>query len=157
MPNVFEPDLSSNPDAPAPFTVRGERVGLNAGSRDLGATVYELRRGEAICPLHVHYANEEMIIVLAGRPTLRTLEGSRELSTGEVVACLPGRAGAHRVDNFADEPARVLIVSTMRWPELAEYPDSDKFLVRTGDRADPDSKRMLFRPDPGFDYFDGEA
>jgi hypothetical protein len=37
-----------------------------------------------------------MIIVLAGRPSLRTLEGIRELAPGDVVACPVGRQGAHR-------------------------------------------------------------
>jgi uncharacterized cupin superfamily protein len=157
MANVFHPDFESLDGAPAPFTRRHARVAAEAGARDLGATVYELRPGEAICPLHLHHGNEEMIVVLAGRPTLRTLDGSRELEPGELVACPVGRAGAHRVDNHGDETARVLIVSTMRYPEAVEYPDSDKLGVRTAGPADPQAQRLLFRRDSAVDYFDGEA
>jgi uncharacterized cupin superfamily protein len=157
--NVFDPDWEPrDPDDPAPFTARGAWIGRPAGARELGASLYELRSGEAICPFHLHHANEEMIIVLAGRPTLRTFDGERELETGEVVACPRGRAGAHRVDNHGDEVARVLIVSTMNAPEVAEYPDSGKILARSNlDPKSDDWLRKIFRADSGVDYFDGET
>ena len=157
MANVFEPDFESPDGVPAPFTRRHARVAAQAGARDLGATVYELRSGEAICPFHVHHGNEELLIVLSGRPTLRTLDDSRALEPGEVVAFPTGRAGAHRVDNHGEEPARVLIVSTMRYPEVVHYPDSDKLGLRTAAPGDPGAERLLFRRDSAVDYFEGEA
>jgi len=156
MANIFQPDFESFDGLPAPFTRRQARVAAQAGARDVGGTVYELRSGEAICPLHFHRANEEMVIVLAGRPTLRTLDGQRELEPGEVVACPVGRAGAHRIDNHGDEPARVLIVSTMRYPEVVDYPDSGKLGARTAGPGDPSGERILFRRESAVDYFDGE-
>ena len=99
-------------------------------------------------------------MVLAGRPTLRTLEGERELAPGDVVAFPVGRRGAHRVDNRTDEPARVLLVSTMNRPEVAEYPDSGKVMARSyppgGDRP-PEGLDLVVRADDRVDYFDGEA
>lgn len=79
----------------------------------------------------MHYANEEMIVVLAGRPTLHTGDGSRELATGEVVACLRGPRGAHRLENRVDQVARVMIVSTMLMPEVVEYPERGDAFVMT--------------------------
>jgi len=159
VPNVFEPEFEErDPEDPAPFTVRGARLGRQAGARELGATLYELQPGEAICPFHLHHGNEEMMIVLAGRPTLRMGDGERELPTGEVVAFPRGRAGAHRVDNHAGEPARVLIVSTMNAPEVVEYPDSGKVLARsTLSPRDDDWLRKIFRAESGVDYYDGEV
>jgi uncharacterized cupin superfamily protein len=158
MANVYEPDFESPPHGvPAPFTRRQARVAAEAGARDLGATVYDLRPGEAICPLHTHHGNEELLIVLSGRPTLRTLDRERELEPGEVVAFPTGRAGAHRVDNHGEDPARVLIVSTMRYPEVVEYPDSDKLGLRTAAPDAPGAERLLFRRESAVDYFDGEA
>jgi uncharacterized cupin superfamily protein len=101
-------------------------VGRRAGAELLGATVYELAPGARWADLHAHYANEEMIVVLAGTPTLYTLEGSRELAPGEVVACPRGRRGAHRLENHSEEGARVVIVSTMVMPEVVEYPERPK-------------------------------
>jgi uncharacterized cupin superfamily protein len=69
--------------------------------------------------------------VLAGRPTLTGADGTaRTLEPGEVVACPAGREGAHRLDNTGDEPARVLIVSTMRAPEINEMLEDGTFWVR---------------------------
>lgn len=89
MPNLFEPDWRDR-DEPG-LSGRTARVGAQAGAERLGATVYEIAPGSAGSPLHAHHANEEMIIVLAGRPLLRTEAGHRRLSAGEVVACLVGR------------------------------------------------------------------
>jgi uncharacterized cupin superfamily protein len=114
--------LSSEPDFEREL-VSTRIVGQRAGAEMLGASVYDLQPGGRQADLHVHYRNEELIVVLAGRPTLYTLEGSCELATGEVVACLTGRRGAHRLENETDELARVLIVSTNLMPEVIEYPE----------------------------------
>src|SRR5262249_49414919 len=94
-------------------------------------TIYEIDPGQNASPFHLHHANEEMIIVLSGRPTLRTLGASRVLEPGEVVACPTGRAGAHQLQNETDTPVRALVVSTMIYPEVAEMLVSDKVLVIT--------------------------
>jgi uncharacterized cupin superfamily protein len=103
--------------------VRLRAVGKLAGTELLGATAYELEPGAKWGELHAHYANEELIVVLEGTPTLHTLDGRRELAPGDVVACLRGRRGAHRVENASAATARILIVSTMTMPELVEYPE----------------------------------
>jgi uncharacterized cupin superfamily protein len=71
MANVFEPEWDAEQDLP-PFTWRRARLGRQAGARQLGASLFELPPGASSFPLHVHHANEEMIVVLSGRPTLRT-------------------------------------------------------------------------------------
>jgi uncharacterized cupin superfamily protein len=130
MPNVFEPDWDSGRDE-APFRWRRARLGRQAGARDLGASLFEVPPGGATFPLHAHYANEEMIVVLAGRLSLTRPDGAVEgLEPGDVVACPAGREGAHRLDNTSDEPARVLIVSTMRAPEINEMFEEGTFWVR---------------------------
>lgn len=115
-PNVFEPEWQDG----TPPGVRGQMVGAAAGATELGATVYELEPGVAVSPYHVHHGNEELLIVLSGRPWLRTPDGERELVPGAVVAFPRGPDGAHRVA-AGSEPARVLLVSTMRFPEIAEH------------------------------------
>jgi uncharacterized cupin superfamily protein len=128
MPNLYEPEWETPPDAPR----KGVRLAHAAGARDLGATLYELPRGSAISPYHFHHANEELLIVISGRPLLRTPEGVRRLAPGEVVAFPRGAQGAHRVANpDDDEPPRVLLISTMRFPEVADYPDTGATLTLT--------------------------
>lgn len=130
MANVFTPEWDAERDEP-PFRWRRAKLGHQAGSRELGASLFELPSGAATFPLHAHYANEELVIVLAGRPTLSSYDGeSRRLEPGEVVACPAGRAGAHRLDNHTDEPVRILIVSTMKAPEINEMFEDNSFWVR---------------------------
>lgn len=160
MSNVFEPHFDADQDGPSPFQWRRARIGRQAGSHKLGASLYELPAGASSFPLHIHHANEELIVVLAGRPTLRTLAGERELEPGEVVACSAGRSGAHRLDNRTHETARVLVVSTMLAPELNEYPDSGKLWARTcapGGQPGPDDVELIGRAADNVDYFDGET
>jgi uncharacterized cupin superfamily protein len=129
MPNLYEPEWDADRDAP-PFQWRRARLGRQAGSRELGASLFEVPPGGATFPLHAHYANEELLVVLSGRPVLTTLDGERGLEPGEVVAFPAGRGGAHRLDNRGDEPVRVLLVSTMRAPEINEMFETGQFWVR---------------------------
>jgi uncharacterized cupin superfamily protein len=159
LANVFEPDFDAEQDEP-PFTWRRARVGRQAGAEALGASLFELPPGASSFPLHAHHANEEMILVLSGRPTLRSIDDERELEPGELVACRMGRRGAHRIDNRTDEPARFLVVSTMNAPEVNEFPDSGKIWVRdyAPGAAPPDSSELdaVVRADAPVHYLDGE-
>jgi uncharacterized cupin superfamily protein len=111
---------------------RGTRVGAAAGARELGCTLYELDPGGQAVPYHMHHGNEELLIVLDGALELRTPEGTREVSKGALVAFPAGAAGAHRVRNASDTPARYLVVSTMRFPEVAEQLDTGTVLALKG-------------------------
>ena len=127
--NAFEPHWDAEQDEP-PFTWRRSRIGRQAGSEKLGASLFEVPPGASSFPLHIHYANEELLVVVAGAPTLRTLDAERRLEAGEVVACPAGREGAHLLRNDTDEPVRVLIVSTMHAPDVNEFPDTGEYWVR---------------------------
>jgi uncharacterized cupin superfamily protein len=148
MANLCRPDWDAERDEP-PFRWRRARLGRQAGAEDLGASLFELAPGDSTFPLHVHHANEELIIVLAGRPTLRTLTDERLLEEGEVVACPTGRRGAHRLDNRGDSAARILIVSTMRAPEINEMVEEGELWVRSyAPGRDPDGAELDVRATP---------
>jgi uncharacterized cupin superfamily protein len=129
MPNLFDPEFDAGRDEP-PYRWRRARLGRQAGSEALGASLFELPPEASSLPLHAHHAHEELIVVVSGRPTLDTGAERRELVPGEVVACPRGRAGAHRIDNRTGEPVRVLVVSTMVAPDINEYPETGDFRVR---------------------------
>lgn len=88
----------------------------------LGATLYELERGNFMI-FHFHHGSEELLIVLRGRPTLRTPDGDRQLDEGEVVHFPTGPAGAHEIRNDTDEAVRYLVAGIRVSPEVVEYPD----------------------------------
>jgi uncharacterized cupin superfamily protein len=129
MPNIYDPHFDADRDEP-PYRWRRARIGRQAGAKDLGASLFEVEPGASTFPLHAHFANEEMLVVVEGRPTLETREGTRTLEPGEVVAFRAGREGTHRVANDTEERVRVLIVSTMRAPDINEFPGTGEFWVR---------------------------
>lgn len=127
-------------------------VGARLGAELLGGSLYELEPGHRLWPYHLHHANEEWLIVVHGRPTLRSPDGERELKEGDVVVFPRGKAGAHQVANRTDEPLRVLMLSSMLAPDIVEYPDSGKL----GARSVAGERILMSRPGPMLDYWDGE-
>jgi uncharacterized cupin superfamily protein len=103
---------------------------------DLGASVYELGPGNSL-PFHFHHGAEELLVVLRGRPTLRAHDGEHRLEEGAAVHFPLGPAGAHGVSNETDDAVRVLLVSTLVTPEVAEYPDHRQITAqaRTGSQT----------------------
>jgi uncharacterized cupin superfamily protein len=92
------------------------------GGPFLGATVYELEPGKWMI-YHAHHGSEELVIVLEGEPTLRTPDGERRLSRGDVVHFAHGPAGAHGLRNDTETPVRYVMAGTRVSPEVVEYPD----------------------------------
>jgi uncharacterized cupin superfamily protein len=135
------------------FQIRDRWVGAALGSELIGASLYEVDPGRKLWPYHLHHSNEEWLIVVRGRPTLRTPEGESELPEGDVVCFPRGPAGAHQVSNKTDAQVRVLMLSTKVTPEILEYPDSGKVASR-----DVKGERLfLTRLGPPVDYWDGES
>ena len=105
----------------------------------LGATVYELGPGNTTV-YHFHHGSEELLIVLQGRPTMRTPDGERQLAEGEVVHFATGPEGGHGMRNDTNEPARFLVAGIRASPEVVEYPDTKQITAQsrndsqTGDR-----------------------
>jgi uncharacterized cupin superfamily protein len=156
MANVFEPQFDADQDKPG-SSYRRAKLGAQAGAEQLGASLYEIPPGQATFPYHVHSANEELLVVLSGTPSLRTPEGWRELEPGEVVAFRAGEEGGHQVANRSQETARVLVVSTMIAPEVNLYPDSGKLMAatRAPGAAGGGFQEAYFRA-KATDYWDGE-
>ena len=150
--NIFTGETDEGPDGNEPdgYICRAVRVGKRIGASRMGMSVYELPVGQAICPYHFEWTDEEWLIVLEGTPTLRTPEGERRLERGDVVCFPAGPDGAHLV-RATDEPARVAILSTKNEVGIAEYPDSDKVGVWAGD------KHYMLRRSAHLDYWDGET
>lgn len=128
------------------------RVGQRIGAELIGGSLYELEPGERLWPYHTHHANEEWLIVVHGQPTLRTPDGERDLKEGDVVAFRRGEDGLHQVRNGTKAPIRVLMLSTLILPDLAQFPESGK-LGATNAKGE---LILLSRPGPKLDYWDGE-
>ena len=146
--NLFTVELTRDEGDPPGYSPTYIRVGPLIGAEQLGLSVYELPPGHSVCPYHYEIGFEEWLIVLTGRPTLRTPEGEQQLEPWDCAFFPDGEAGAHKVTNNGDEPSRVAILSNKGDPGVAFYPDSEKVGVW------PPNK--LFRLADAVDYWDGE-
>lgn len=151
--NIASPAFTSSADDPEGFRTSGLRIGPLVGAATTGMSVYELPPGQAICPYHYENPEEEWLLVLEGRPTLRHPGGEDVLQPWDVAFFPSGPAGAHAVRNDADSPARVLMFSDRSTVAASVYPDSDKIAVWTGIERD----NIIVRRTSGVDYWDGET
>lgn len=154
MPSIEDPHFDEPREQPG-FTARRARLSQQAGSRRLGLSLWEVPPGQAAYPYHWHLGEEEMVIVLEGRPSLRTPDGWRELAQGEVLAFLRGESGAHQLVNRTERTVRFLAFSTNGEPDIVLYPDSGK--ISAAERApEGGGIRELFRLADAVEYYDGE-
>ena len=150
--NLSDPAFTYDPADPDRFRSGMFRIGPLVGAQDTGASVYELPPGQAVCPYHYEYGEEEWVLVLEGRPSVRTPEGVEQLAPFEMVFFPKGPAGAHQIRNDSDDVARVLMWSTVVYPTATAYPDSDKVGVWTGDEAED----VVVVRSSKVEYFHGE-
>ncbi|MGH3113476.1 MAG: cupin domain-containing protein [Gaiellaceae bacterium] len=127
MVNIHEPVFDEASDEPG-FSHRRARLGEQASCRNLGVSLWELPPGQSTA-FHYHVSTEEMMIVVRGKPTLRTGDGWRELREGELVAFPHGVDGLHQLQNRTDEPVRALLFSELAAPGVSVYPDSGQIGV----------------------------
>jgi uncharacterized cupin superfamily protein len=151
--NIANPKFEYDAEDPDGFRAGMARVGPSLGASQIGTSVYEIRPGQAICPYHYEYAEEEWLLVLDGRPTLRDPDGSHQLEPWDLVVFPTGPEGAHQVRNERDDTVRVLMYSTVTHPAATVYPDSDKIAIWTGNRDDD----LITTRSSGVDYYHGES
>jgi uncharacterized cupin superfamily protein len=151
--SLTAPEFTYVDDDPEGFRSGQFRLGPLVGASITGISAYELPPGQAICPYHYEYAEEEWLLVLEGRPTVRHPGGSDVLGPWDVVCFPRGPEGAHGVRNETDERVRVLMFSNVAFPAATVYPDSDKLGVWTGNPDDD----LVVRRSSGVEYFDGEG
>lgn len=151
--NIAAPEFKQDPDDPEGFRSGMARFGKQLGAKDTGATVYELPPGQALCPYHYEAGEEEWLLVLEGKPHVRTPEGTEQAESFDLIFFPKGPDGAHQVRNDTDAPVRVLMWSNVVYPQTSFYPDSDK----VGVWPDADAKGALFLRSSAVEYFHGET
>ena len=140
----------------------GQREGFQAslapiarqlGARKLGCTLVALAPGKRAWPYHLHYAEEEMFVVLEGEGTLRYDGDTHPIRAGDVIFTPTGPGTAHQIVNTSDAELRYLALSSMADAEVCEYPDSNKIGAYGG--GEPRLK-FLAPTGAGVDYWEGE-
>jgi uncharacterized cupin superfamily protein len=151
--NIADPPFKYDPSDPEGYRTGLYRFGSDLGAEQTGTSVYELPPGQAICPYHYEYGEEEWALVLSGRPSLRTPDGISQLAPFDVVFFPKGPAGAHQLRNETNDPVRVMMWSTIVVPTATAYPDSDKVGIWTGVEGED---AMVVRSSD-VPYYHGEA
>jgi uncharacterized cupin superfamily protein len=151
--NIADPAFKYDPEDPEGYKAGMFRFGKDLGAEQTGTSVYELPPGQAICPYHYEYGEEEWAMVLSGRPSLRTPEGIGQLEPWDVVFFPKGPAGAHQLRNETNDPVRVMMWSQIVNPSATAYPDSDKVGIWTG----VEGENLLAERSSNVEYYHGEA
>ena len=143
------------------FAAKLGQIGPLIGATQLGCRLVVVPPGRKAWPFHAHHVNEEMFFILSGAGTLRLGGDDHPVKAGDVIACpAGGPETAHQIVNSGDAELRYLAISTMRSPEVLEYPDSGKFAVVSGSApgGDKSARRMWYvgRAETSLDYWDGE-
>ena len=149
--NLKDPETKPDPEDRPGYRAEMYRFGKDLGARQTGASLYVIAPGEGGSPYHYEHGEEEWLLVLDGRPSLRTPEGTAELEPMDVVFFPIGPEGAHEIRNDSDAPVRILMWSTVVVPTATTYPDSDKVGIWTGNPADD----VIVPRSAGVDYWAG--
>jgi uncharacterized cupin superfamily protein len=151
--NISAPEFTYDDSDPEGFRSGLFRPGKSLGAKDTGASVYELPPGQAVCPYHYEYGEEEWALVLEGTATLRTPDGSEEVGPMELAFFPKGPDGAHLIRNDTDRPVRILMFSNILSPSATAYPDSDKVGIWTG----VEGENVMVQRSSHVEYFHGET
>jgi uncharacterized cupin superfamily protein len=151
--NLFRGETTIKESYPAGYHAGSARLAPRLGASRVAMTVDDLPPGQAICPYHFHWGDEEWLVVVSGTPTVRTPNGERPLEAGDVVCFPVGPQGAHQVRNASESTARVALFSNKHEFGIIEYPDSGK--IGVWGREDETLDHTI-RRSPELDYWDGE-
>lgn len=112
-------------------TDRGEGIGANQanfskalGLTELGASYMEVRPGDAQSPFHVHYQEDELIVLLEGEGTYRFGDATYPVKAGDVLSAPKGGTSyAHQLRNTGDRTLKYVCISTLPDFNIVELPE----------------------------------
>jgi hypothetical protein len=115
--NLADPSFAYDDGDPAGFRSGMLRMVNRSSPVRSRASLYELPPGEALCPYHYEYGEEEWRLVLQGRPSVRHPTGTEPLEPLDVVFFPP--RGSTQVRNVTGELVRALMWSTSNGDSLS--------------------------------------
>lgn len=123
------PPRAKKSNYPSPFAERMEgrtkqRLGDAFSIASFGVNRTTLAPGAQTALMHRHTVQDELVYVLAGRPTLRTPDAEVQLEPG-MVAGFPAQGPAHHLVNRTDEPVVLLEIGDRNPGDAATYPEDD--------------------------------
>lgn len=121
------------------------------GANNAMVSIYEIPPKKSAYPYHFHHKNEETFYILSGRGILKTPEGERTVTGGELLFFPAGPEGAHKLTNASETEMLVYIdFDVVHDIDIAVYPDSDKIGIWGM------GINQIFPKTANVDYYDGE-
>ena len=131
------------------FGGRVRRLAPEGSATHVGVLMEELAPGKQSAPFHWHTCEEEHMVFLEGRATLRLGDRHHPVQAGDYVCFPAGQRAGHCLVNDSDAPCRYLVIGERDPNDVCFYPDSGKVMMRGADRA-------VFSLTDAKDYWDGE-
>lgn len=121
------------------------------GAKNALVSIYEIPPGKSAYPYHYHHKNEETFYILSGEGILKTPEGERKVTAGELLFFPTGPEGAHKLTNSSgNEMLTYIDFDVVHDIDIAVYPDSDKIGIWGM------GINRIYPEDADVDYYHGE-
>jgi len=145
------------------FEGRMGEIAGEIGAKKLGYNLTIVPAGKRAFPFHSHHVNEEMFYVLEGSGEIRIGAETCPIKAGDFINCPAGgpETGHQIVNTMDDGELKYLAVSTSLYPEICQYPDTGKKLIRhywpAGQDNGEETLRIILKEGEGqVDYWEGE-
>lgn len=132
------------------------RLAIGTVARKLGASIDTVSPGKRSSPYHFHHAQEELFIILDGEGMIRVDGELLSIVAGDVIFIPPGPKYAHQIVNTSSNDLKYISVSTRDYPEICEYPDSEKYAALSEPEKGRPKFHAIHRHGDSLDYWDGE-
>lgn len=114
-------------------------------------SIYEIPPRKSAYPFHYHLKNEETFYIISGEGLLKTHDGERKVTAGELIFFPASEKGAHKLTNISDTENLVYIdFDVIHDMDVTVYPDSRKIAVWGKD------VNRVYPLDANVDYYEGE-
>lgn len=134
MPTIIKPEnfeFKTDNSSLEDFGVKTliPRLGAVSESKNFVFDIRQLDPGKFSFPYHFHRSSEELILIISGSMTLRSVSGFEILNQGELVFFETGETGRHQFYNHSQSPCTYLDLRTTTGIDITEYPDSGKINI----------------------------
>jgi uncharacterized cupin superfamily protein len=106
-------------------------LGDAGGLSQFGVHLERLPSGSGSSFRHWHETEDEMVLILAGTPTLIE-DHEAQLQPGSVLCWPAGKPVGHRLENRSDAEAVYLTIGTRLLEDFIHYPDHDLITRKSG-------------------------
>ena len=114
-------------------------------------SIYEIPPGKSAYPYHYHHKNEETFYILSGEGILKTPEGEKNVTAGDLLFFPTGPEGAHKLTNCSETENLVYLdFDVVHDIDVTVYPDSGKIGIWGM------GINKLYPQNNNVDYYEGE-